>query len=827
MSSDPLGKDLAAAARWTDPALPTDERVDALLGEMTLVEKLAQLASVWVGVECGEDGGHQVAPHQHDMNDERSFQEITQHGIGQLTRVYGTRPVEPVDGARALAATQRTLQENSRLGIPAMVHEECLSGLTAYRAAVFPTPLAWAASWDPETVQQMTTVIGSDMRSLGVHQGLAPVLDVVRDARWGRVEETLGEDPYLVGVLATAYVQGLESTGIIATLKHFAGYSASRAGRNLAPVSMGPREFADVILPPFEMALREGGARSVMHSYTDIDGMPSVADDSLLTTLLRERWGFTGVVVADYFGIAFLQLLHGLAGSPGEAAALALRAGVDLELPTVNCYGEPLHELVSTGRFPVELVDRALRRVLRHKVEIGLLDPDWTPVPPVLAGAGTARVADGSDIDLTARIDLDSPAHREIARRLAERSIVLLSNQSSTLPLSAESLERVCVVGPCADNAFTFMGCYSFPNHVGAHHPTAGLGIEVPTLIDVLREQLPQASVDHVRGCEVDGTDRSGFAQAVQAARSAQVCLAVLGDRAGLFGEGTSGEGCDAEDLSLPGVQGELLSAVLETGTPVVLVTVSGRPYAAGQWADRLAAHLQVFFPGEEGAAAITDVLLGQVNPSGRLPVQIPRTPGGQPATYLHAPLAGKSEVSATDPTPLYPFGHGLGYTSFGYADLSLERDSMGTDEETTVSCVVTNTGERTGTEVVQLYLSDPVAQVTRPVRQLAGFARVTLDPAASARVTFRLHADRTSFTGRDHQRIVEPGTIEVHVGRSSENLPLTGALELTGAVRQVGHSRVLFTPVEVTPQETLVPGIETGGPGPDLRARFAPSPLG
>ena len=785
MSHDPCRDDLRpVTGGWADPTLRTEERVEALLAVMTLEEKLAQLTGVWVAVENGADGGHEVAPHQHDMSDDRSFDEIICNGIGQLTRVYGSRPVEPVDGARALAETQRLLRERTRLGIPAMVHEECLAGLTAYRAAAFPTPLALAATFDPTSVQEMTSLIGEDMRLLGVHQGLAPVLDVIRDSRWGRAEETLGEDPHLVSVMATAYVRGLEDAGVIATLKHFAGYSASRAGRNLAPVSVGPREFADVLLPPFEAALREGGARSVMHSYTDVDGVPSVADRRLLTELLREEWGFDGVVVADYFGIAFLETLHRLAASPGEAAALALRAGVDVELPTVRCYGEPLADQVRSGRVGIDLVDRSVRRVLRQKIDLGLLDPSWTPEPPVLS--------DRPDIEL------DSVRHRAVARRLAERSVVLLANDG-TLPLSP-AVRSVAVVGPCADDPLTFLGCYSFANHVGANHPEAGLGIDVPTVLSALRAQLPDLSVEHVRGCAVDGADRSEFPDALAAAARADLCLAVLGDRAGLFGDGTSGEGCDVLDLSLPGVQGELLEQLVGTGTPVVLVTVTGRPYAVGAWSDRLAAHVQAFFPGEEGGTALAAVLSGEVSPSGRLPVQFPRGAGGQPAGYLHAPLGGRSEVSAADPTPLYAFGHGLSYTSFAYSELGIADPSLDTAGETTLSCVLTNTGERNGTEVVQLYLTDPVAQVTRPVQQLAGFTRVTLDPGDSARVTFRLHTDRTAFTGRSMHQIVEPGTLEVRIGSSACDLPLHGTIELTGQVRQVGHDRVLLTPVEVEP---------------------------
>lgn len=801
----PPGESVPNVPEWNDPSLGTARRIQALLDAMTLEEKVAQLAGVWVTVEGDLDGNRQMVPHQHQLqDDDRPLDELTRHGIGQLTRVYGTRPVDPVAGARALAAMQRDLMDRTRLGIPAMVHEECLSGLTAYRAAAFPTPLAWAAAFDPSAVEEMAAMIGRDMVALGIHQGLAPVLDVVRDPRWGRVEETLGEDPYLVSVLGAAYVRGLEGTGVIATLKHFAGYSASRAARNLAPVSMGVREFADVVLPPFEVALREGGARSVMHAYTDIDGLPSVADEGLLTTLLRQEWGFEGVVVADYFGIAFLETLHRVAASPGDAAAQALEAGVDVELPTVRCYGEPLLEQVRRGRTPVDLVDRALARVLRQKVEAGLLDPDWSPEPPVLRGLsdGEARDIPGGTGNRHAGVPshwLDSSAHRSLARRIAEESVVLLSNPAEALPLPP-SLGRLLVVGPCADDPLTMLGCYSFPNHVGSHHPEAGLGVEIPTVLEALRCQMPHAQIEHVQGCSVDGRDRSGFAEAVAAARAAEVCLVVLGDRSGLFGHGTSGEGCDVEDLSLPGVQGELLDAIVDTGVPVVLLTISGRPYAVGRWRGRLAAHLQSFFPGEEGGRAIASILTGETSPSGRLPVQMPRSPGGQPATYLHPQLGAPNEVSVVDPSPLHPFGHGLTYTTFAYSDLGLDDTLLATDAETTVRCVVTNVGPRAGTEVVQLYLGDPVGQVTRPVRQLAGFVRVTLEAGCSAQVEFTLHADRTSFTGRALRRVVEPGVVEIFVGASAGDLPLHGRLELVGEERQVGHDRVLLTPVRVTP---------------------------
>jgi beta-xylosidase len=642
-----------------------------------------------------------------------------------------------------------------------------------------------------------------------VHQGLAPVLDVARDPRWGRVEETIGEDPYLVGLIGTAYVLGLQSAGVIATLKHFAGYSASRAGRNLAPVDIGPRELGDVILPPFELAIREGGARSVMASYVDIDGVPATADAALLTGTLRGELGFDGTVVSDYQGILFLETLHGVAGSPADAAWLALDAGVDVELPHPQCFGRNLADAVRAGQIPERLVDRAAARVLRQKCELGLLDPGWSPGRRGAAGPDGDGAA-GPDGD-GAAVDLDPPGHRRLARLLAEESIVLLANDRQVLPMG--TADRLAVVGPLASDPLAFFGCYAFPRHVLVRHPEIGIGISTASLLDALREEFPGASISHAPGCDVRSADRSRIPAAVACASEADLVIAVVGDEAGLWGRGSSGEGCDAADLHLPGVQQDLVEALIATAVPVVLVAVSGRPYALGDVADRLGAVVQAFFPGEEGAGAIAGMLSGRVVPTGKLPIEMPSAHAGQPSTYLRAKLAGRTDVSSVDPTPLYPFGHGLSYTTFEYSGLSIEPSGPGaaapgaavpphatiaTNAAADIGCTVMNTGTRPGAEIVQLYLHDPVAQVVRPVRYLAGFCRVALEPGQARRVVFQLHADRTAFHGRSGTRIVEPGLIEVQVGSSSADLRLTGTLALRGQERVVTADRVLTTPVSV-----------------------------
>ncbi|WP_051801492.1 glycoside hydrolase family 3 N-terminal domain-containing protein [Actinocatenispora sera] len=792
-------KDVETTA-WRDASLPVAERVADLLARLTPAEKIAQLYGVWVGADADGAG---VAPYQHDLADEPvDWPALIRTGLGHLTRPLGTAPVEPARGAAALAAAQAEIVAAGRFGIPAIAHEECLSGFTAWGATVYPTPLAWGASFDAELVEQVAARIGTAMRSVGVHQGLAPVLDVVRDPRWGRTEETIGEDPHLVTAIGTGYVRGLQSAGVIATLKHFAGYSASRAGRNLAPVSIGPRELADVVLPPFEAAVREAGAGSVMHSYTELDGMPVAADPALLTGLLRDRWGFTGTVVADYFGVSFLETLHGLAADPAEAAGLALAAGVDIELPTVRCFGAPLLAALAAGRVPESLIDRAARRVLTQKCELGLLDPDWCPTPPALGHGSAARseadpapdAADGgpvTDPGAGTRIDLDGAADRRLARRLAEESVVLLRNAHGTLPLPPAA--RIAVVGPNADDPRAMFGCYSFPNHVGIHHPDVPIGIPVESLLGALRAELPDATIRYAPGCEVDSRDEAGFGAATALATGADVCVAVLGDRAGLFGGGTSGEGCDVGDLRLPGVQHELLAALVATGTPVVAVLLAGRPYALDELDDRLAARIQVFFPGAEGGPAIAGVLSGRVCPSGRTPVSVPRRPDGQPTTYLAPPLGHRTEVSSVDPTPRYPFGSGLSYTRFRWSDVQVDGRAPGsepvrvaTDGTVQVSVLVRNVGDRTGTEVVQLYLHDPVAEVTRPVVRLIASVRVPLDPGHAARADFTVPAEAAAYTGRDLYRLVEPGDLELRLSTSSADHRHAVALRLTGPRRRL-----------------------------------------
>lgn len=759
-------------ADWQDTARTPRARAEALLAEMTLAEKIGQLGSTWPG---SEDLEEQVAPLQESHVLAQTFDEAIRDGVGHLTRPFGTRPIDPGEGMERLAHLQDAVRAANRFGIPAIAHEECLTGLTAWQATVYPTPLAWAATFDPDLVSRMGAAIGDDMRALGVHQGLAPVLDVVRDYRWGRVEETMGEDPYLVAEIAAGYVEGLQSAGIVATLKHFVGYSASRGARNHAPVSVGPRELRDVLLPPFERAVVGSGVRSVMNSYTDLDGVPTASDAELLTSVLREEWGFDGTVVSDYWAIAFLQSMHRIVTTPSAAGRLALAAGIDVELPHTLAYTDAL----AAEEGGVELIDRAVLRVLTQKAELGLLDADWRPREP-------------------RNVDLDSPRNRELARDVAERSVTLLKNSAQTLPLTAPPA-RIAVVGPAADDLQCLFGCYSFPNHVMPNFPDLPLGVTAPTIRESISAEFPESEIVFERGVDIVAPGTDGIRRAVLASAEADLTVVVVGDRSGMFGHGTSGEGCDALDLDLPGEQSRLVEAVLDVARRVVFVVVSGRPYAVGGYVERAEAALQAFLPGQEGASAIAGILSGRVSPSGRLPVQIPGASSAQPGTYLAPPLALRSEgISNIDPTPAFPFGFGLGFTTFAIDEAEVSDPTVQTDGSVRVTATVRNTGTVSGTAVPQLYLSDPEAEIARPVRQLVAFARVDLDAGASARVSFDVHADIASYTGRDLRRRVEAGVLTFTVASDAGDPGTAASVELVGPTRFIGAGRALRVPTHV-----------------------------
>ena len=781
---------------YRDSSLPIDARVADLLARMTRAEKIAQLGSFWAFEIVPESGF-----------DPARLAALASNGIGEVTRLAGSTNLGPIDVATTANAIQDYLIEETRLGIPTVIHEECLHGLIALAAPCFQQSIGAAASFDPDVVTAMADTVRRRMLLTGARHALAPVLDVARDPRWGRIEETYGEDPYLAAELGCAYVEALQGPdlleGVVATAKHMVGHGLAEGGLNQAPVHIGERELRDEQLFPFEAAVRHAGIASVMPAYCDVDGVPCHASRELLTGILRDEWGFDGVVSSDYIGIEMIAGAHHLTADLGEAARLALVAGVDSELPRTVAFGPPLEAAVEDGRVNDADLDTAVTRMLRMKFRLGLFDEPYIPVPDA------------------ATLDALAADEARAARALADRSLVLVKNDR-ILPLAAGK-QRVAVIGPIADSARDLLGDYSHIVHMETLHEmrlgTDALGIvgdgEViapaddeldgrRTILDAIRTSLGDADVTHARGTGIsDGTDEE-MATAVDAARAADVAILVLGERSGLTDDSTTGEFRDRSTLGFHGRQQELLESVVATGTPVVLVVVSGRPLAIEWAAGHCHAVLLAWVPGDAGPDAIADVLAGVTNPGGKLPISVPRHVGQVPVSYRHHPTGGHSQPKGDyvdgSVAPLWPFGFGLSYTTFETARLCVERPEIPTDGgELVVNVDVENTGDRAGDEVVQLYVRDDAASVARPVRELRGFRRVTLEPGERRTVTFRISAEQFAYTGADRRRVVEPGTIGIAVGTSSVDLPLTASVTLTGPTVDLRDRRRYLTETTIS----------------------------
>ncbi len=772
---------------YQNPNAPIETRVADLLARMTLDEKIAQMHAVWLFMS--EDGNHRVREDRFTgESDAETLNAMLRFGLGQVTRPLGTGSIAPRAGVRALNRLQKFMMEETRLGIPVMSHEECLSGLMARDATLFPSSLAYGATWNPDLIERVGAMIGAELLSVGGRQGLAPVLDVARDARWGRTEETFGEDPYLTGVMATRYVRGLQGPErkVLATLKHYVGHSYSEGGRNHAPVHLGWRELNDDFMLPFEMAVKLGNAGSVMPAYHDIDNEPVHASRHLLTTVLREEWGFDGLIVADYIGVTLLYSHHGVAADGAEAAAMSFRAGLDIELPGDDC-ALRLGEALERGLIGMDEIDATVARILREKFRIGLFENPYA--------------------DDTA-VNLRSAEALGLAREVAEQSVTILDNDG-TLPLAASS--RIAVIGPTADDPLALLGDYSFPVHVINHDQSEDTS-SIVTLLDGFRRVCGADRVSFAKGCHILETRSSGapvfpgdvadssavhiesplskrldlIPEAVAVAQAADVVVLCVGDLSGIFQTGTVGEGSDTDSLALPGVQQALLEAVVATGKPVVVLQTSGRPYVLGGLEKKVAAQVMAYFPGEQGGIAVANVLTGAVEPSGRLTLSVPRSAGAAPYFYNHKFKSSGTPVARHFGSD-YPFGHGLGYTTFAYGDLRLESGRVDIETGTVeVSVVIRNTGPRAGVEVVQLYLRDRLASFVRPVKELKGFARVPLGAGQAARVHFSLPVDMLNFTGAEGVRIVEPGMFDLMVGSSSAVIHARAEVEVTGSLRRL-----------------------------------------
>ena len=740
------GKRGNRSAQYLDSTLSVEARVRDLLGRMTIEEKVRQMSQRMIDKFL--------------KNGRVSTKAVRDCFRGMSVGCLQDPRIDPRGSAEAVNAVQKYLVEGTRLGIPALVISECLHGHLSGGATVFPQAIGLASTWNPALVGCMAEATAKEARAVGVAQALAPDLDLARDPRWGRVEETYGEDPYLVSRMAVAYIKAMQGQGpaidrehLICTPKHYAAHGSPEAGVNLAPVAGGLRELRTAYLPPFKAAVCEAGALSVMPAYSEYDGIPASASRLLLTQILREEWGFQGYVFSDYGAIGMLHTFHKTARSPEEAGKQALEAGLDLEAPEDYGFGDRLLGLVAKGGVSVDLIDRAVARILRVKFLSGLFENPY------------------ADADAAPRI-VNCPAHRKLARRIAQESIILLKNENNLLPLD-RTIRRIAVVGPNADLAQ--FGDYSMTKP------------DAVTPVQGVREAVSRGTeVVHAPGCGMYGRCRDGFAQAVRAAGESDVAIVVIGGASSVMaGVGwgsdervaTCGEGFDRTDLTPPGVQEELVRAVFETGTPTVVVMVHGRPYSIAWMAEHIPAIVEAWYPGEEGGNALADVLFGKVNPSGRLPVSVPRSVGHVPAFYNHKPSArgcyhkpGTPDSPGRDyvfsaPTPLFEFGHGLSYTKFRYTNLRVSPRRVLPAGRVSVSVDVRNAGKVAGKEVVQLYVSDVVSSVTTPVRALKRFEKIGLKPGEKKTVSFVLTPDDLALLDQNMNWVVEPGTFEVMAG--------------------------------------------------------------
>ena len=747
--------------RYKDPQLSIKERVEDLLEQMTLDEKIAQMLCVW-------DQRKETMMNEEGQIDLNRLKETLKDGLGQIARISDiTGGLKPKEMAELTNAIQKYFVEETRLGIPVVFHEECLHGLAAKDATSYPQPIGLAATFEPDLIERIYTAIAEDARSRGAHQALTPVVDVLRDPRWGRVEETFGEDPYLVGRLGVAAIRGFQGDAefkdkkkVIATLKHFAAHGQPESGSNCGPANVSERVLRDTFLQTFKEAIYEANAISVMPSYNEIDGVPSHANKWLLGDVLRKEWGFTGYTVSDYYAITELDykaetIGHHLAKDKKEAAYLAVNAGVNIELPERDCYPY-LKELVEEGRVQESRIDELVAPMLAYKFKLGLFDDPYI---------------DPEAVNAEAKLEND----RTLALEAAHKTMVLIKNENNMLPLKKDKAGKVAVIGPNADRVM--LGGYS------------GKPAYYTTVLQGIKEKLGEENVLYSEGCKITigGSwdenevtpsdpveDEKLIKEAVKTVEQADTIVLVLGGN-----EQTSREAWnvnhmgDRPSLELVGKQNELVAEMLKTGKPVIVFLFNGRPLSFNFINENVPAIVECWYLGQEAGVAIADVLFGDFNPGGKLPISIPRSAGHIPCHYNHKPSSRRGYLF-DDISPLYPFGYGLSYTSFELSNVKLESESITLGGKTKVSVEVKNAGEYAGEEVVQMYIHDCVSSATRPVKELKGFKRIKLEPGESQVVEFAIEEKHLAFTNIDKEYVVEPGEFEIMVGNSSRDEDLT-----------------------------------------------------
>lgn len=740
---------------YKDPNAPIEARIDDLLSRMTPEEKAAQLIASQRKVFDNEEA---FAPDETDSEDPYAG---LRHGIGHISRMGEESGA--VETAKNVNATQRFLVEQTRLGIPAIIHEECLHGLMQDGATIFPQSIAMASSWDPELVEEVFSAIALETRSRGCNQALTPNLDIMRDPRFGRTEESYGEDPYLVSRFAVAMVRGFQGEGptiakdkLIATGKHFAAAGEPLGGLNCGAYHGGERQVREICLPSFEAAVKEGGLQSIMAAYNEIDGVPCHLNRWLLTDVLRGEWGFDGCVVSDYGALIMVQQQHSVAVDAVDATSQGLNAGMDIELPGARVY-KCIPEALERGTLSPEVADESVRRVLRLKFRLGLFENPY------------ADEAEAEKVN-------NCEKNRALALKTAERSIVLLKNDNDVLPLNASELKRVAVIGPNADRC-----------QFGSYSVKSSLERGISILEGIRAHVGDSIEVDYSEGCKIHqgngywrepepvlndpDDDRRMIAEAVSLAEGADVAVVVVGGDSQTCRESFEPRIGDRNDLSLMGLQDELVQAIHATGTPTVVVLINGRPLAITDIAERIDAIVEGWYLGEETGTAMANVLFGEVNPGGKLPFSFPRSVGHVPCYYNKTKMSLARRYIHHPNTPLFSFGHGLSYATFDISEPTVEPAVIPVDGKAKVTVTVKNASDRAGDEVVQLYVRDCFSSVIRPAKELKGFKRVHVEPGQTQTVTFTVGFDSLALYNREMKRVVEPGDFALMVGPNSEDL--------------------------------------------------------
>jgi len=758
--------------KYLDRNLSIDERVENLLSKMSLEEKAAQLKAqifhFWKafadffdslpveGLKEEEIGSafdmffdfiskHPNFVHTVTSNlSKDALKKIIEDKnipIGQLSCVL--REFSPEEGAEFANEIQKYVLEKSKLKIPILIHDECLHGCMAKGSTIFPQSIAMSCTWDPELIKEMAIAIGKETKSRGIHQALSPTVNIARDPRCGRTEETYGEDPYLASKFAVAFVEGLQSQGVAATPKHYVANFVGDGGRDSYPIHFSERLLREIYFPAFKAAVEKAGALSIMSAYNSLDGIPCTSNKWLLTEVLKNEWEFKGYVVSDYIAVTHLLTKHRIASSKAEAAKLALEAGMDFELPNVDCF-ENIVDLVKKGELSEEILNESVRRFLKVKFMLGLFDNPYV------------------DPEYAAKIN-DSPEHRKLAHRIACESMVLLKNEDGILPLNKDEVRKIAIIGPNA--AIPRMGGYS------------GYGVEIVTPLEGVKRKVGKTiEIYYTQGCDLIGDSKDGFDEAIKIAQKADVVLMFMGNSV----PETEGEQRDRHNLNLPGVQEELIKTVASTGTPVVIVLINGSAVTMLNWVGDVKAIIEAWYPGEEGGTAIADIIFGDYNPSGKLTITFPKHVGQLPLYYNHKPTGRVDDYcDLKGKQPLFEFGYGMSYTRFNYSNLSLSSEKISPDESLKVKFDIENVGKYSGIEVAQLYIRKKFSKLARPVKELKGFAKVNLNVGEKKNVIIELTPEELSSYDENLDFVVEPGIYELMVGSSSEDIRLKASFEV------------------------------------------------